>query len=116
MEIWITIGVLPRRGLSSSCNLGVEHQGIWDMAFLTGSPVLFAGMQGLGTWDGCVPVPCVVPSCPGTLPTAHWALLASRNSSDSLDIAATALEQHQQLVQSHWGHEWEPRWGSHREP
>nr|XP_035956532.1 uncharacterized protein LOC118541117 [Halichoerus grypus] len=57
------------------------------------------GMQGLGTWDGCVPVPCVVPSCPGTLPTAQWVPLASRNSSDSLDTAATALEQHQQLMQ-----------------
>lgn len=66
--------------------------------------------RGQGPGPACVPLPCGVPSCPGTLPTAQWALVASRNSSYSLDIAITALEQRQQLVQSHGGHGWE-LWG-----
>ncbi|XP_049718282.1 uncharacterized protein LOC126063862 [Elephas maximus indicus] len=68
------------------------------------------GMQGSGTWAGCVPAPCGVPTCPGALPKAQWALVASWNSSHSLDIVVPALEQHQQLVQSHRGHGWKP-WG-----
>ncbi|XP_032987631.1 laminin subunit beta-2 [Rhinolophus ferrumequinum] len=55
--------------------------------------------RGQGPGPACVPLPCGVPSCPGTLPTAQWALVASRNSSNSLDIATTALEQRQQLLQ-----------------
>lgn len=66
--------------------------------------------RGQGPGLACVPLPCGVPSCSGTLPTAQWALVASRNSSYSLDIAITALEQRQQLVQSHGGHGWE-LWG-----
>ncbi|XP_074168450.1 laminin subunit beta-2 [Rhinolophus sinicus] len=55
--------------------------------------------RGQGPGLACVPLPCGVPSCSGTLPTAQWALVASRNSSYSLDIAITALEQRQQLLQ-----------------
>lgn len=62
-----------------------------------------------------VPVPCGVPSCPGTLPTSQWALVTSHNSSYSLDMAVTALEQRQQLVQSHGGCGGE-HGGSHRVP
>ncbi|KAJ8791908.1 hypothetical protein J1605_004133 [Eschrichtius robustus] len=46
-----------------------------------------------------VPVPCGVPSCAGTLPTSQWALVTSHNSSYSLDMAVTALEQCQRLQQ-----------------
>ncbi|XP_035887397.1 laminin subunit beta-2-like, partial [Phyllostomus discolor] len=53
--------------------------------------------QGRGL--ACVPVPCVVPPCPGPLPTAPWALVVSRNASYSLDTAIAALEEQQQLLQ-----------------
>nr|XP_023403883.1 uncharacterized protein LOC104845911 [Loxodonta africana] len=84
--------------------------GALGRTLLTGFLISLAGMQGSGTWAGCVPALCGVPTCPGALPKAQWALVASWNSSHSLDIVVPALEQHQQLVQSHRGHGWKP-WG-----
>lgn len=69
--------------------------------------------RGQGPGLACVPVPCDVSPCPWTLPTARWALVVSRNTSDSLDIAIAALQQQQQLVQGYRGHGWKS-WGSHR--
>lgn len=68
--------------------------------------------RGQGRGLACVPVPCVVPSCPGPLPTAQWALVISHNASYSLDTVIAALEQHRQLVQSDRGCGWEP-WRGH---
>ncbi|XP_036122210.1 LOW QUALITY PROTEIN: laminin subunit beta-2-like [Molossus molossus] len=55
--------------------------------------------RGQGPGLACVPVPCDVSPCPWTLPTVRWALVVSRNTSYSLDIAITALQQQQQLLQ-----------------
>ncbi|XP_015315135.1 laminin subunit beta-2 [Bos taurus] len=56
------------------------------------------GCRGQGPGLAHVPVPSGVPSCPGTLPTSQWALIASRDSSHSLDIAFITLEQCQHLL------------------
>ncbi|KAM9681305.1 laminin subunit beta-2-like isoform 1-T1 [Dama dama] len=56
------------------------------------------GCRGQGPGLAYVPVPSGVPSCPGTLPTSQWALIASRNSSRSLDVAVITLEQCQHLL------------------
>ncbi|XP_054564104.1 laminin subunit beta-2-like [Eptesicus fuscus] len=55
--------------------------------------------RGPGPGLACAPVPCAAPPCPGTLPTAGWALGISRNTSSSLHRAAAAVEQHRQLLQ-----------------
>lgn len=57
--------------------------------------------RGPGPGLACAPVPCAAPPCPGTPPTAGWALGISRNTSSSLHRAAAAVEQHRQLVQSY---------------
>ncbi|XP_044789508.2 uncharacterized protein LOC123330935 isoform X2 [Bubalus bubalis] len=56
------------------------------------------GCRGQGPGLARVPVPSGVSSCPGALPTSQWALIASRNSSHSLDIAFITLEQCQHLL------------------
>ncbi|XP_045153641.1 laminin subunit beta-2-like [Echinops telfairi] len=55
--------------------------------------------RGRGPGLACVPAACGFPPCPGTLPTAQWALVVSRNSSHSLDTSVTTLEQQQQVLQ-----------------
>ena len=85
---------------SPGTKLNVGPFKIQDTKSSLGPRSCWQGCRGRGPGLARVPVPSGVPSYPGTLLTSQWALIASRNSSRSLDIAAITLEQCQHLVQS----------------